>query len=328
MSMGNKEGDRSIEARSARATLTIWMSVAIAACGGIGDGVEVGDAGLGDELACAEDEACTPAIPAGWRGPVALAANQPCPETMPDELFVSHTTLDVPEISCECSCGSPSEVGCSGPVVLAAREVECKQEDFFPSLVPFKAGATVNVKPQSARSWATTLSTHPLPEVTAGICEPIAEVSIPEPSFRNELRTCAPAADPSACEERGACLREPATPICIFQEGETECPAGPYSERTVSYQAIEDSRACSSCECGPAEGVCDGPITFSIEDTTVFQQFDPSTSCIDLPFTPTHGGHAIAGSPATESAICQATTSTPSGTALPAAPMTTCCLPQ
>ena len=37
--------------------------------------------------------------------------------------------------------------------------------------------------------------------------------------------------------------------LCIFNEGEHDCTAGDYSERSVFFAGVDDTRNCSQCEC-------------------------------------------------------------------------------
>src|SRR5690606_15085437 len=62
----------------------------------------------------------------------------------------------------------------------------------------------------------------------------------------------------------GICLAEEVngfTERCIWQQGETTCPAGPYTERTVYYSDSSDTRECASetCSCEPT-GSCSATV--------------------------------------------------------------------
>ncbi len=46
--------------------------------------------------------------------------------------------------------------------------------------------------------------------------------------------------------------------VCIWVEGEESCPAE-FSERTVYYDEVDDTRSCSACSCGDPTGSCSEP---------------------------------------------------------------------
>jgi hypothetical protein len=38
--------------------------------------------------------------------------------------------------------------------------------------------------------------------------------------------------------------------LCIFAQGDNECPAGAFSEKSLLFSAVQDDRGCTECECG------------------------------------------------------------------------------
>ena len=87
---------------------------------------------------------------------------------------------------------------------------------------------------------------------------------IPEPAWSLEVTGCRGAEPAEACDDAGRqCL--PAVPegfsryLCIFANGDLECPAGDYGEKTVLYSGVDDTRTCGTCMCGEEpEGFCTG----------------------------------------------------------------------
>jgi hypothetical protein len=80
---------------------------------------------------------------------------------------------------------------------------------------------------------------------------------IPEPSWDLEVRGCRGAELGEACDDQGrqCASRAPAgfeDWLCIFSEGDLECPAGDYSEKSLLYSGVADSRGCSQCVCDAA----------------------------------------------------------------------------
>ena len=81
---------------------------------------------------------------------------------------------------------------------------------------------------------------------------------------------CAADAIDAACEGGAACLPELKSPLgawCVYREGEHDCPAAPYSERSVYYESFDDQRSCSECTCGDSSGKCTGSFTFSYNNS-------------------------------------------------------------
>lgn len=286
-----------------------------------------------EPLACSAEETCAPAVPEGWNGPVAFfpdTSAEACPAERPVEVQVTHQELDVPASSCDCSCGNPSGFTCDGPLILHARSNSCSDDVSANADVSFPAEAVVDVSAFDASSWSADFDEHPVPQVTGGECSRIEDFTIPAATFVDGFLTCAPEeGSPGACENGGTCLPEVTSisaPTCIYQEGDVACPDGAYSERTVTYQDIDDSRNCSPCTCGDPTGPCHGSVGFFIEGSGVFDAFSTTQdSCVDFSFTPTHGQFFP---DSTAGAACASGGGALVGEATPADAVTTCCLPQ
>lgn len=51
--------------------------------------------------------------------------------------------------------------------------------------------------------------------------------------------------------------------LCIWRNGDNQCPEGPYTQRTVRYAGFADDRTCETCTCGDPAGSCAGTVTFT-----------------------------------------------------------------
>jgi hypothetical protein len=55
--------------------------------------------------------------------------------------------------------------------------------------------------------------------------------------------------------------------LCIFANGDMECPGGDYSEKTVLYSGADDDRRCGPCACDtPPVSTCTGTFEFYDND--------------------------------------------------------------
>lgn len=248
-----------------------------------------GGGGADAAPACGETETCAPAVPQGWNGPVTLVSDaESCPDAMPEQLELSHTSLDAPAASCQCSCGNATDFSCTGNLVVQARSNICSAEVFGFDEVTLPEETVVNTSSTPASSFSIDEGANPIPHVTGGQCAPSEDFSIPAASFTDALLTCGPGAGAGSCEGGGTCLEAAggSAPTCIYQAGDTECPDGPYTERTVSYREILDTRVCSSCTCAAPVGDCHGVIGFWIDGQFTNALFSTLDGCIDLSFTP------------------------------------------
>jgi hypothetical protein len=91
-----------------------------------------------------------------------------------------------------------------------------------------------------------------------GTCMAEHEEEIPEIPWEAYARGCTGAVSDETCEtENRLCYELPAeeyeAEICYIAEGDIPCPPDTdYTEKTVRYSAVDDSRDCSNCQCGMA----------------------------------------------------------------------------
>lgn len=272
---------------------------------------------------CAAGELCAPPIPPGWSGPVTVvsdpAGEAACPGEMPIEVERTFRDVDVDDMSCGCSCGRPRNLTCDAPLALRTTDADCSDLTVFnPTKVLIPVGSATALSGVD-KTWFRDPNDGPLPEVTGGECAPISDNSFPEPERIDPVLLCAADAGES-CDGDGSCVPEMAdsnAPMCIYMEADVECPPGPFTERSVTYRDIDDTRACSDCSCGAPTGSCAATVAFSTPGTFLF---DVDDACIELPETPILANLV----PDVE---CAAAPSTAFGDVEPAGAVTACCLP-
>ena len=207
---------------------------------------------------------CAPPIPSGWTGPVRVGANAvDCNGAFADPAGAFFTDFDAGEDECTCNCGpvdvtcAPTaelliygEGGCAGDADLT---VEVSTTACNPIEGPFPAslddaGAATTLE-QDFFSIAPVL-------VTGGTCD--GEASFNEGGFGGSVQLCGPSAEPSMCDEGGPCIQDGSN-VCIWQEGEHECPEA-YPAETMGFGGSMDERECGACACGEPTGICDSSI--------------------------------------------------------------------
>jgi hypothetical protein len=91
-------------------------------------------------------------------------------------------------------------------------------------------------------------------------CEETEIEDIPPFAWAATITTCRLPDDALLCDG-GVCV--PPIPEgfeskwCMYQTGDLECPAGPFPVKTLFYSGVEDTRACSNCQCGTVSQSCE-----------------------------------------------------------------------
>lgn len=79
------------------------------------------------------------------------------------------------------------------------------------------------------------------------------------PAFAASAVVCATALA-TGCDPGQVCVAKAGSSFaaCIYQDGDVAaCPRG-YGQRTVVYQGLDDTRACSACACDASSATCSG----------------------------------------------------------------------
>jgi hypothetical protein len=291
----------------------------------------------GDQLVDCEDPICgahqcyeAPGNP--WWGPVALYVGggvvTTCTPGWPDATPGGVGTVDAPDATCSaCSCGNVTGASCGVPGVSFWASNGCGS-----SLGTVTPPAADVCQPVSVGVDASSMGAD-VP-VQPGTCPASGgAATIPEASYEQEALLCEGAEEGAGCADpTSVCVRPPVYPfhqsICIVRNANHTCPSGPYTERTVVYQTLLDTRDCTVCSCSVPTGVsCTGT-------TTLFSDGSCSSSTATVP----HDGSSCVSHPTTGSmrftidsgpsgGSCTTGGGAPTGSATGTDPLTVCCLP-
>ena len=319
------------------------------------DGGESESGGSDTEACEPSTHACLSLVPTGWTGPTALAkttdlggpaaaCDGPFSETLDYDLFAVFD--DGGEATCSCNC-FPEDQSCTVQASLSYWDpgwgVDPPEAcDPTPlGTIVVTEGVTLT-NPAWVANPSANWRVNWIDQSLLGSCEPYAWQSIPEATFAKRVTACGLPEEAAYCENGDLCTPRPsgspADEICIFQEGEHECPAGDYSERKVYYRDIDDPRSCPTCTCGELSGSCTDPhftpgwYAGDFEDITWANHpisLDASCEVSVIPF----GDHNLmsvgAGEPLAGGAFATcgevAGADVPMGEASPASAVTFCC---
>jgi hypothetical protein len=286
---------------------------------------------------CPSSHECVPIAVEGWEGPIARndafdnGEAGLCGGAYPDDVGEYVFDFTSMEAVCECECGDPRGVSCTEQ---AAHYTTGGCGGTQTTIgVPF-LNTCVNIADTTHDDWRVIATP------SGGSCTPIETVQIPPVVYHSQMRLCAGAEPIPGCAADEQCLPRPVSPfvseLCIFQEGEHECPAGPYSEQIIRHTSHEDTRACGpACTCEDPEGDCTGA------QVNLYRYTDTCTTggvCTVPPCSATIGAACSAtGMPevrslrrtsgATFAGTCDGSAFDEVGTLEPTGPVTLCCTP-
>jgi hypothetical protein len=218
-------------------------------------------------IICGTDRICVSQPPEGWTGPVVVhvgdvGGTQPdCVAPYPDAApMLLEGYGDPGPASCDCAC----------ELSLASCTSYCYSHS--------DAGCT-----QYGEFLQITADCHPFDVVAAATfymyamgvptCQAVVAEEIPAPTWQAQVTTCKPEGFGEPCENDGVCAQKVpagfAESLCIYMEGENECPPGDFATPYLRYTGVEDDRDCSFCSCGMAEATCTGELdVFASNDCT------------------------------------------------------------
>ena len=285
-----------------------------AGSGGQGGG---GHGGSGGAAVCPATSVCAVALPAGWSGPVAVAAGSPppdCPSTYPDVALDLKDDVTFDPTECQCNCGPPT-IDC-GPLYILWRQGCGQPITADPVAVGPNQCATMTPKQSGMFGYFT--------ETVQSPCAPLSVVSTPEPVFDTSVRACGGAVDHGGCADTEVCLPRPEPPftdLCVFKEGDNPCPPG-YLDKSVHYAGVNDTRECTACTCDAPTNVQCSSLIHPFSDTLcavpVNAPFPTDTTCSGSESHLTYETPTITGA-------CAAEPVAPTGTLELTDPYTICC---
>jgi hypothetical protein len=157
-------------------------------------------------------------------------------------------------------------------------------------------------------------------------CEETEIEDIPPFSWAATITTCRLPDDALLCDG-GVCV--PPIPEgfenkwCMYQTGDLECPAGPFPVKTLFYSSVEDTRACSNCQCGTVTSNCEETELMVFADENCAGE-PVAIVAADFTCTPAMGG-SVAVDAGAEEACPVTEPSEPQGAITPMGPFTFCC---
>jgi hypothetical protein len=204
---------------------------------------------------CGPASTCGNEAPIGWFGPVIHARflegtePPPCPEAYPDPgpTLLAGFNDPGPAI-CGCECELSMMQNCYTNVYTGGVSPTCN--DWAEIIQASDACTNTDVNGfLRFNSFG----------YNQGFCEETETEIIPPLVWETAIRTCR-LDTPFPCGDGGVCTPDPADGFesiwCIYQQGDLDCPAGPFSDKQVFYTAAEDTRDCTNCTCGAGGVTC------------------------------------------------------------------------
>jgi hypothetical protein len=282
------------------------------------------------EAVCPPSHACV-ALPPGWTGPVLLRestdpeARPECPDEYPELAAVGGAELTASTPECDCSCGAPNGTTCALATTLHYWGTDPTCSNGTP-LQSYNLFTTVCNDLNAVLPANSYFQVEPV-EVDGGSCAPQQTAVVEPPIYAELASTCGSAEVLEGCEGGDVCApRASGESLCVWQDGDSECPAGFEGDRTLVHRSIDDSRACTECTCDDPVGLCDtATITMfsNVCNPPISSILDTTGEC-DLGSAGSVTRSAIfdVGQP---NAFCVASPAVATGTATPAEPVTICC---
>ena len=277
-----------------------------------------------------------------WFGPADQVPE--CPRGPMTIAYEAQTDL-VALSACEaCTCEPPTG-SCTLPLTLTASTAACNVSGGISTTfnAPAAWDGSCDSTTQTPSGAAHSLAIDPITMTENGCA---LGPPVPAKVISLHWDTLARACDiglPAGPVKRSTCLPRDPLPtgfaLCIFHEGEYDCPTEPanvFTERHVFYQDVQDDRQCSGCSCGaPTGSTCDGTISIYKGNnltcsSPTFAQIPISSmqpACIDFADPGQALGSKSAGTATYVPGICPPMGGDASGTAIPTAPDTFCCRP-
>lgn len=275
---------------------------------------------------------CVPAPPEGFEGPFAwlehelVGARPSCPAPFDQPLVEAFSNVSAPAASCMCGCGPFTGANCDAEATLERYGAAACGGGVLATEVLDPTPAC-NLLPGGG--WSGGSLFFDAPAMAGGGCTPQPDVELDPAVFLTRHLACAGTFADMGCGLGELCAPAPEDPLaprwCVWQAGDVACPEGPYGERSVLYQDIDDGRGCEPCTCSPPTGPCMDALAV----------FSPNLDCSMPPggiaadtCVPTAGlVRSVIYNPGTPAGSCTAAVVMPIGDAAGTDPVTFCCTP-
>ncbi|MBC8072745.1 MAG: hypothetical protein IAG13_30775 [Deltaproteobacteria bacterium] len=297
----------------------------------------------GEPATCSEDALCGAPTPEGWFGPFILAraateAELPdCPEEFPTLGPIAHDGfVDPGSAECSCECEPPAAASCYASVVSSDNENCYGGYYYYYGYMDYGYGGGTMYTQVTEACTNVEIDGFARFRVYGGgyygggtDCTPNETKSIPPLAWESSIKACGLPETPLSCSDGGLCIPQPPEGFedtwCLYQQGDSGCPAGVFNTKVKFYMGAEDDRDCSDCNCGSTASSC------SEGELMMFEGPD----CAGEPSSILPGGNscepAVAASVAVDYGVSAGTcpvTTQPHGTgsATPTGEMTFCCM--
>jgi hypothetical protein len=275
-----------------------------------------------------------------WIGPEDQAPE--CPQGSTTISYEGHDDLVAPAICEACTCEPPTG-SCALPSKLTASTAACNisggSSTSFNAPAPWNGSCDGTTQVPGGAAHSLTIDPLTMTENGCASGPPIA-AKIVSLHWETFARGC-DVDLPDGPVDRSVCLPDdllsPGFALCIFRDGEHDCPDDPgtvFTERHIFYQSVQDDRQCSTCTCGaPTGSLCKAQLSIyegaSCSASPLMS--NPISSAIPACFDIVLPGQAL-GSKSVESMIylpgtCPAMGGDASGNATKTEPSTLCCRP-
>ncbi len=218
-------------------------------------------------------DACVAEAPDGWVGPHAQSAtpgnagDTGCGGGFPNSVADGVTSVSGAAAICSCSCGPPSGGECEDPLTISIYD-----QDTATGCNNLTQTITTAQTPYTDSDGDSGIYVViDTPDVEAApTCAPAASESVPAIEYGDPVELCGGVFGAGECGADEVCVPELSASFvssyCVYSDGDVPCPVGSeYSQRTVYFTDEVDSRECSSCSCGAAQGVgCSGSVEFNL----------------------------------------------------------------
>lgn len=268
-----------------------------------------------------------------------------CPKGPATIAYQGRADLVAPAVCEVCTCAPPTG-SCALPSKLTASTMPCGTPGGTTSFnAPNQWNGSCDTTTKIPGAIVQSVTIEPLAMTESGCAsgEPIP-AKIVSLHWEKFARGCDVAllAGPV---NRSICLSDnlipPGFALCIFHEGEYDCPEEPgnvFVEQHVFYQGVQDDRQCSACACGaPTGSACAAMFSaYKGADLTCNAQSVPQIhtqlssvgpSCENLTLPGQGLGSKSASPPTYLPGQCPALGGDASGSATMIKPSTLCCLP-
>lgn len=278
---------------------------------------------------------CVPTTPVGWMGPAAWASGESvsCSGAYDELLDDGQAGLRADPATCApCSCEA-GDGQCPKATVTVSRAFgdDCSGLCNGPLLL--KDGECKRLTDADASCWdggGDSIGNPSVVSVTVGAwpgsCTATGGAAAVSPIAWDASVTVCGAVGGGGCDADAVCAPPPPPTFepsaCVAHEGDVECPTR-YPAKTVLYEGVEDSRACTACSC--AAGSCRGSLLL-YDDSCGDGHLE---SEVGAPFTGSclrpESEDPRARYVVDRSAVCESTPAVPAGQATPIEPTTVCC---